>query len=145
MSFCVLFCSEIAWIVATSWKGACSEQLDFPHVALVHWQSTWGVRTERAKGQFWKWAQGCSSKRLSNAEGTPFSSKVNPVQLYQQVQYSRAIKEGGLLFFKVPNHQLIYIYINIFMVIWNSFYKTVLHVQLNIWMYISLCKFCRKL
>lgn len=30
------------------------------------------------------------------------------------------------------------------MVIWSTFYKTVFHVQLNIWMYISLCKFCRK-
>lgn len=130
------FCSKIVWIVAMSWKGACSEQLMWPWSTD---RSTWRVRTGRAKGQFWNEPRGCSSKCLSSVEGMPFSSKVNPVQRYQQVQYSRPIKEGGLLFFKVP----IDLYIkNIFMLLFfiNTFYKTVFHVQLNIWMCISLCK-----
>ena len=139
--FFFFFFSETARIVAMSWKGACSEQLDFPHVApgpvTQRMESPYG----ESKGtNFFKWAQGCSSKGCLTPPKwiqSNFTSKCNT---------AGQSKKGGLLFFKVPNHQLIYIYIyiNIFMVFWNAFYKTVVHVQLIIWMYISLCKFCRK-
>ena len=98
MSFCSFFCSEIVWIVAMSWKRASSEQLDFTHVVLVQWHSTWKVHMERAKGQIWKWAQGCSSKLLSSAKEMHFSSEMKPVQLFQQVQYSRTTKGGESVF-----------------------------------------------
>ena len=77
-----------------SWKEACSDQLDFPHVApgpvTQHMESPYG----ESKGtDFFEMSPGLQQQTM------PFSSKVNPVQLYQQVQYSRAIKERRTVIF----------------------------------------------
>lgn len=98
----MFLCSRIAWIVATSWKGACSEQLDFPHVALVHQHSTWRVRTERAKRQFWNEPRAAAVnaslmlKRAFLLQSEP--SPTLPASAIQQGNHSRRT-----LFFKVPN------------------------------------------
>lgn len=71
-----------------------------PGPLTQHMESPYGG----SKGTILKWAR-MSLQCLRDA------SKVNPVQLYQQVQYSRAITGGGLLFFKVTTD----LYIKIFL------------------------------
>lgn len=70
-----------------------------PHVALghLHVESQYG----ESGGTILKWAHGCSSERLSNAEEKkPFSSQENSVQHYQQDAITQGNHKGRAFIFQ---------------------------------------------
>lgn len=108
-----------------------SEQLYFRVWHLLT-DAARGWSKQSTKGEYWD-EHRVAAANIFDAES---SKVVKPVHHYQQVQYNRASKEGKLFIF---NYQITYGFlycIYIFMVIQEILYflKTVLFVQLNIWM-----------
>lgn len=98
------FCSEIYWIIVTPWKWACSEQLEFLHVSLDHGGEHMRSQYGENKGTILKWAhrlwQQMSLQVLKGCLSPPKSTQSNFTSMCNTA--GQSIKDGGLLFFKVP-------------------------------------------
>lgn len=115
----LISCSETSGFIAKSRGGSSGEQLDVLCVAPVHWHGADRVSTGSKTGQFLPWSRGCCSWCVSRFERKPSSSNCSAIQ---QDNLRRTSGFNWII---------------------SETFFFVFHVQLNIWMCISLRKFVR--